>query len=57
MCTTRKARKKVELPPRTQVEIAKQAAYEEFWSDPCWSEPLEEETKIRMEIAAQQSKL
>lgn len=42
MC--KKKRKDFLPPPRTQVEIAKQAMYEEFWSDPCWTEPLKEET-------------
>lgn len=55
MSTTRTARKKVELPPRTQVEIAKQAMYDEFWSDPCWTEPLENVDDMD-QIAARKSK-
>ena len=37
-----KARKKVTLPKPTQKELEEKAKAEEFWSDPCWTEPYPE---------------
>jgi hypothetical protein len=50
MCTTKKAAR-----PSDEEQDAKER-YEEFWSDTCWTEPLEPEMD-RSQIAAQMSKL
>lgn len=28
------------ISPITQAQLEEQKKYEEFWSDPCWQEPL-----------------
>ena len=44
-------------PPPTKEELEAKAKYEEFWSDPCWTEPIHDERWTQSEIAAHMSKL
>lgn len=34
--------KKVKRPKPSQEEEEEKKRYEEFWSDPCWTEPLDQ---------------
>ncbi len=42
-CPKKRTRSKYFPPPPTKEELEQRAKAEEFWSDPCWTEPLNQE--------------
>lgn len=55
LCPKCKKKRLASLKP-TAKELKAKAKAEEFWSDPCWAEPLAP-VMDRMQIAAHMSKL
>lgn len=41
-----KNKKQVKKSLSTEKELEEKAKYEEFWSDPCWTQPLETVTEF-----------